>query len=435
MSKQFDAIIIGSGIIGCCIGFEMAKKGHKTLNVDKLPAAGYGSTANSCAIIRLHYSTPEGVSIARESYYYWLGWDKYLKITDEHGMAKYVNTGCLVIKTEKNKYLKNVMDSLDELGVEYEELDPPGVKAKFPFIDTRKYGPPILSDDSGFGKSTGSNVEGAIYVPESGYISDPQLSTHNVQVATEAEGGKFLWNAEVIDIRKKDRRVAGITLNDGTEIDAPVVVNVAGPHSYIINRMAGIEDGMKIKTRPLRQEVAHVPSPKGLDFEANGTIISDGDTGCYSRPEVGNHVLIGSEDPECDILEWVEDPDNYNKNFTNQWTTMVIREAQRVQDLPIPNQMQGVVDLYDCTDDWIPIYDKSDLSGFYMAVGTSGNQYKNAPVVGLMMSELIKACQKGLDHDQDPYRFSMRYTGRIFNVGYYSRLREINPDSSFSVIG
>ena len=34
-------------------------------NVDKLPEAGYGSTSNSCAIIRLHYSTPAGVAMAR----------------------------------------------------------------------------------------------------------------------------------------------------------------------------------------------------------------------------------------------------------------------------------------------------------------------------------------------------------------------------------
>jgi len=113
----------------------------------------------------------------------------------------------------------------------------------------------------------------------------------------------------------------------------------------------------------------------------------------------------------------------------------VMREAQRVQDLPIPNQLQGVVDLYDCTDDWIPIYDKSDLPGFYMAVGTSGNQYKNAPVVGKMMSELIEACEKGLDHDAQPFQFHLTHIDRPFNVGFYSRLREINPDSSFSVIG
>ncbi|GAB5469420.1 MAG: hypothetical protein Kilf2KO_24500 [Rhodospirillales bacterium] len=38
-----------------------------------------------------------------------------------------------------------------------------------------------------------------------------------------------------------------------------------------------------------------------------------------------------------------------------------------------------MVDLYDASTDWISIYDKSALPGFYMACGTSGNQYKNAP--------------------------------------------------------
>ena len=41
MSQDYDAIVIGAGVIGCCTGFELAKRGFKTLNVDKLPAAGY----------------------------------------------------------------------------------------------------------------------------------------------------------------------------------------------------------------------------------------------------------------------------------------------------------------------------------------------------------------------------------------------------------
>ena len=434
MNKQYDAIIIGAGIIGAAIAFELAKKGYKTLNVDKLPSAGYGSTSGSCAIIRLHYSTPDGVATAREGYYYWINWPEYLEVEDELGLANYINTGCLVIKTELNKYLKNVMASLDDLGVVYEELDIEGIRKKAPFLDTRKYFPVRLPDDSDFGEPTGNALKGAIFVPESGYITDPQLSTHNLQRAAEAKGGEFIFNAAVVDIYKKTGRVAGIQLQNGTRVDAPIVVNVAGPHSYIINRMAGVEDGMNIKTKALRQEVCHVPAPDGIDYQKDGTIISDGDIGCYSRPETGNHILVGSEDPECDDREWV-DPDNYNKNFTRQWTTQAMREAQRIEGLRVPNQMQGVVDLYDVSDDWIPIYDKSDLPGFYMAVGTSGNQYKNAPVVGVMMSELIDKVEAGHDHDNSPIQFQMKYTGRTFNMGFYSRLREINPDSSFSVIG
>jgi len=434
VSKKYDAIIIGSGIIGAAIAFELAQKGYRTLNVDKLPSAGYGSTSGSCAVIRFHYSTPDGVATAREGYYYWINWPEYLEVEDELGLVNYINTGCLVIKTELNQYLKNVMTSLEDLGIDFEELDIEGVQKKFPFLDTRKYFPVKLTDDPGFAEPTGEAVSGAIFIPESGYISDPQLSTHNLQRATEARGGEFKFNAEVVDIRKKDGRVTGVNLKDGTRIDAPIVVNVAGPHSYLINRMAGVEEGMNIKTRALRQEVCHVPPPDDMDYQNEGVMISDGDIGCYSRPETGNHILVGSEDPECDEREWV-DPDNYDRNFSKQWTAQVLREAQRIKGLRVPNQMQGVVDLYDVSDDWIPIYDKSDLPGFYMAVGTSGNQYKNAPVAGAMMAELIDKVEAGHDHDGSPVQFFMKYTGRMFNMGFYSRLREINPDSSFSVVG
>ena len=435
MNNKYDAIIIGAGIIGCCVAFELSKKGYKTLNVDKLAAAGHGSTANSCAVIRLHYSTPDGVAMARDGYFYWLDWEKYLEISDPSGTAKYVNAGCLVTKTEKNQYLKHVMDSLEALGVEYEELTPADVGKKFPFIDTRKYGPPKLPDHIGFGQPTGGRIEGAIYIPESGYISDPILSTHNVQVAADAKGAEFLFNSKVVEIRKNNNRVTGISIDDGIEIEAPVVINVAGPHSYMINRMAGVEQGMKIKTRALRQEVAHAPAPAGIDYEGTAPLISDGDIGCYSRPEVGNHVLIGSEDPDCDTLEWVEDPDHYNQNFTRQWQTQVMREAQRIAGLRIPNARQGVVDLYDCTDDWLPIYDRSDLEGFYMAVGTSGNQYKNAPVAGALMAHLIEKVAAGHDHDRDPVQYPLKYVKRRLNLGSFSRLRDINRNSSFSVIG
>jgi glycine/D-amino acid oxidase-like deaminating enzyme len=434
MHRKYDAVIIGAGIMGCALAFELAKKGLKTLNVDKLPAAGYGSTSNSCAIIRLYYSTPEGVALAHEGYFCWLEWEDYLGVKDESGLARYMEKGSIVFKTPRNKNLSMVMKHLDAFGIPYEEMGPQDIQKRLPITDTRLYAPPKRLDDPDFGRPTGEAVAGAILVPQSGYMTDPQLSTHNVQRAAEERGGEFQFNAEVVQIQKQGNHVTGVTFKDGTRVDAPVVVNVAGPHSYLINRMAGVEEGMKIKTRAIKVEVCHVPAPKGFDYEKDGIILSDGDIGNYSRPEVGNHILIGSEEPDCDELVYV-DPDDYNKNFTDQWTTQVMRQAQRIRGLPVPNQPKGVVDLYDKTDDWIPIYDKSDLPGFYMAIGTSGNQYKNAPVVGGMMAELIEKCEEGHDHDSSPLQFQLKRTGRVCDMGCYSRLREINEDSSFSVIG
>ena len=83
----------------------------------------------------------------------------------------------------------------------------------------------------------------------------------------------------------------------------------------------------------------------------------------------------------------------------------------------MPHERKGVVDLYDVSDDWIPIYDRTDLDGFYVAIGTSGNQFKNAGVAGHCMSELIEAVEAGHDHDTDPLVVNGRYTGLPIDMG------------------
>jgi sarcosine oxidase subunit beta len=433
MSERYDAIIIGAGIIGGCTALELAKRGWRTLNLDKLPAAGYGSTGASCAIIRTHYSTLDGAALAYEGYFYWKDWPGYIGVEDESGLAAFYDTGALVMKTEANNQLRTICANMDSLGIPYEHWDKARIQARLPYMDLGRFGPAKAREDPDFGEAHGE-LAGGVFFPCAGYVSDPQLAAHNAARAAEAAGATFRYNSEVVEIRRAGGRAAGVALADGTAVDAPVVVNIAGPHSAKINRLAGVEDGMNIKTRALRQEVAHVPAPPGFDIGRDGMVTSDSDIACYTRPEIGNHMLIGSEDPECEERVWV-DPDDYDKNFTDQWTEMVYRTGQRIPTLGIPSKMKGVVDLYDVADDWIPIYDKSDLPGFYMAIGTSGNQFKNAPVAGVLMAELIAACEDGRDHDADPVTVHMKHTDRDLDVGFYSRRREINPESSFSVLG
>jgi len=435
MKTNYDAIIIGSGIIGCSIAFELSKKGWKTLNVDKLTSAGSGSTANTCAVIRVHYSTLDGTAVAYESYHYWDNWRGYLGVEDPQGLAGFNKTGVLVFESRVNDNLKKIKLMMEALGIAYQNWDVSKIKTKFPMLDDTSYYPPRRPEDPEFGKKNEAPITGAIYYPEGGYISDPVLSVHNVQVAAEAHGAEFLFNRKVVDILKQNQCVHGVQLEGGEVVQAPVVVNAAGPHSFVVNAMAGVIEGMKIKTRALRHEVVHLPAPDGIDYEVIGCPSSDSDVGAYWRPEVGNHILSGSEDPDCDPKEWIEDPDDFNRSLTEQAKAQAYRLSLRIPDLRIPNQIQGVVDLYDVADDWIPIYDKSDLAGYYMAVGTSGNQYKNAPVVGKMMAELILKCQNGHDHDIDPVIFHLEKLDRDVNLKFYSRLREINKESSFSVLG
>jgi sarcosine oxidase, subunit beta len=436
MKTTSDAIIIGAGVIGAATAFELCKRGYRTLNIDKLPGAGYGPTSSSCSIVRAHYSSWDGVAMAHEGFSYWRDWPNYLEIdADEGDIATYMQSGTVLLKSKTGHHEK-VLEHYRDLGVEHEEWDTDTLKARIPYYDVHAFWPPSRPEDPDFFRKPEEELEGAIYTPGSGYVNDPQLATRDLQRAAEAKGGRFRFNTKIVEIRRSDGRVRGVTLDSGEEIDAPVVVNVAGPHSFVINRLAGVEETMNIKTRALRHEVHIVPAPPGIDYEHEGFHTSDGDQGIYFRPEAGNNILIGSEDPPCDPQVWVDDAETFDRNVTRaQYAAQVYRVARRIPTVEVPSQPRGLSDLYDVSDDWIPLYDRSDLDGFYMAVGTSGNQFKNAPVVGLLMAELIDACEKGQDHDANPVQVKVPYTGVVLDAGFYSRNREINPNSSFSVNG
>ena len=123
MNRTADSIIVGAGVIGSAVAFELAKRGYKTLNIDKLPTSGYGSTSNSCAIVRAHYSTWDGVAMAYEGFFYWDDWDNYIGVNDERGMIKYMKTGSIMFKLQGEDHSSKSLKLFKEIGVEHEIWD------------------------------------------------------------------------------------------------------------------------------------------------------------------------------------------------------------------------------------------------------------------------------------------------------------------------
>ena len=156
---------------------------------------------------------------------------------------------------------KHILELYEQVGVVYEIWDGAKLKEKMPLFSTKSNWPPRRPEMDDFWDESGDRVDLAIFTPGSGYVSDPQLSAHNLMRAAEAKGGEFLYNSEVVEIRQENNRVQGVTLSDGSRIEAPIVINVAGPHSAVINRMAGVEDSMKVKTRPLPGDPSHSVTP------------------------------------------------------------------------------------------------------------------------------------------------------------------------------
>lgn len=418
-----DAVVIGAGVIGASVALELARGGRSVVVVDKGPAPGAGSTSSSSSIIRFSYSTPDAVLTAWESAALWHDWEGHLGVADPDGMVRFVRTGMLIFHTPDNNTTR-IEQLWDDVGIAYELLSTEAIRVRWPGLDLGAYYPPKRIDDPAFADDATSEMT-AIFEPESGFIDDPMLSAHNLAHAARHHGAQFRFHQEVVAVERSGGRVAGVRLADGTVLESPVVVNVGGPHSAGINRLAGVADSMRIGHRPLRQEVFTVEAPIGMTLDDGFPATADLDLGQYLRPQIGGTWLVGGTEPACDELHWVDDPDSYDPYPTvEQFEVSMMRAARRVPSFGVPHRPVGLAALYDVADDWVPIYDKSDLPGFFMACGTSGNQFKNAPLAGKFLAAIIDHEASGRDHDLDPVQFVGARTGRPIDLGAFSRRRD-----------
>ena len=72
--RPADVVVIGAGVIGSSIAFELSRDGHRVVVLDKAGGVGHGSTSASSAIVRFNYSTWAGVALAWESLHAWRDW-------------------------------------------------------------------------------------------------------------------------------------------------------------------------------------------------------------------------------------------------------------------------------------------------------------------------------------------------------------------------
>ena len=429
-SKTADVVVIGAGVIGASIALALARRKWRVVVVDKAGGPGHGSTSASSAIVRFNYSTRDGVALAWESKHCWERWAGHLGHNDESGLAAFRRTGLVMLDVPVAPRAP-VLALFDDVGVPYEEWDAETLRQRVPGLEPGRHWPPKRIDDEAFWADADSEL-GAFFTPDAGYIDDPMLAAHNLATAAIQHQAEFVFHATVADVRRDHDRVAGITLADRSRIDAPVVVNAGGPWSTLLNAVAGIGADFTIGVKPLRQDVSEIPTP----LAATTPAVADLDLGTYARPTPGGGLLIGGTEPECDPLPWVTDPDTVDPRPNHATTrAQLLRAARRFPSLPVPESPGGIVGVYDVASDWTPIYDRTELDGFYVAMGTSGNQFKNAPVVGELMATIIDGVENGHDHDVDPLTYTGSHTGQRINLGSFSRKRDRNSATSGTVIG
>lgn len=352
MNQSYDAIVIGAGVMGASIAYNLSQRGLKVLILERQSIA-VGATGASSGLVRMHYDIEVDSALAWESFHFFKNWRE--RIGGECGFTR---TGFLQIVTpDKNHQLRGNVEMQKRVGILTEVITAADVKELAPMFKINDF-------------------ELAAYEPESGY-ADPTSATNSFIMNAKACGSVLLQDCEVTGIRVSGGKVVGVDSGRGS-FDAPIVVNCAGTFAGRIGRMVDVE----IPLDTWSHDVAFVKRPSKVGMHP--AVIDDA-LAMYFRPE-GELTLIGLEDynrmgepPETDLGR--VDPDFVMR--------AIDRICERVEGMEEGSLHSTHVGRDGLTPDQRAVLDKAGPDGFYVACGFSGTGFKLSPAVGVCMTEMI----------------------------------------------
>ena len=284
MRRAAEVVVVGAGIIGASIGYQLARHEAGTIVVvDKARSPGEGSTGASSSISRCRYTHSEVIRLALHGQRTYADWSGFTGL--ERPRSGLNRVGVIWMMGESNEKTARDVERLRSEGVDAERLNPEELRGLFPMLSN--CGEPF--DLTGEVEHVCGPGEAFLFEPGGGY-SDPVSANQDLIDAARRLGVSIEFDSPVVDLIKEGDRVAGVKLADGSTIPAGLVINAAGPWCNKLNELAGFDHLWTLD--PTRIQTVYRPWPDSLGALPVG---ADASTGTYFRPELGiRQVLVGS---------------------------------------------------------------------------------------------------------------------------------------------
>jgi sarcosine oxidase subunit beta len=354
-TRTADIVIIGAGVMGASIAFQLAqRKAGRIVVIDK-DHVGSGGSGRSSALIRMHYSFPAEVQLALVSLRMFERWGE---LVGEATLFQKTGFVRIVHPNEMDRLKLNV-DMQQKLGVNVVLISGQ---------DLQQLEPDWIVDD----------VEAAAYEPDSGF-GDGAAVANDFLARARDQGVCYFPRTQTTGIRVEGGRVRGVTTNQG-EIDAATVIAATGPWTLPLLQKIGCD-------LPIETEYHQVAILKNApDMKGGGCACIDSGTQTYFRPDGQDKFLVGDFYGQRPV-----DPDNFPQRASDESLEEVIERAcRRVPKLDNAEVMRGVTGVYDMTPDSRPLLGEiPGVAGLHVCAGFSGMGFKISPAIGLVMSQLI----------------------------------------------
>ncbi|AEG60524.1 NAD(P)/FAD-dependent oxidoreductase [Desulforamulus ruminis] len=353
MNKTADYVVIGGGVIGCSIAYNLARKGARKIVLIEKKYLTSGATGRCGAGLRMQFGTETNCLLAKKSIEIYEHLEEEL---DYQGSIELKQGGYLLLAyTEKmvEQFHKN-LGVQHQLGIPSRWVTPEESKEIVPHLNTQ-------------------GLLGATFCQKDGHCN-PFKTTDAYAKAASRLGVEIMTYTEVTRLLSRDGKITGVETDKGV-IESPVVILCAGSYSKDLAATIGID----LPLTPERHQIL-VTEPVEMMQEP---MVMSFYHGLYCQQVPHGSFVMGLGDPN--------EPKEYNQNsswqFLHEMAAKVTFLLPPLANLRVVRQWAG---LYDLTPDRQQILGSvPGIEGFHLAAGFSGHGFMIAPMTGRLMAEYI----------------------------------------------
>jgi sarcosine oxidase subunit beta len=386
MTRTADVVIIGGGIQGASIAYHLAQRGPTRVVVLEKNTLASGCSGRTGGMIRQHYSTSLVTEIARQGRDFFATFDQVVG-----GHSGWVQCGLVYMVAEKDREALQHNVALGRRhGVPTRLIDEAEARERVPGLNTEGAVAFAFEENAGYGDGYGSTVALAHRAREKGVT--------------------FLQNTPALGLEIRDRRVVGVTTPNET-IATRTVVNAAGPWADRIGRWVGLD--LPLKLELIEEAVIRVQPPD--TYPVDTPAVYDFVNGLAFRPEGTGHTVVAEG---SSYFKGALDADAYPTQPSDRYIEDVsVRLARAMPRLASGTPRGGWAGLLEGTPDFHPVMGKAPgVEGMILCYGFSGHGFKEAPVTGRLIAELILDGTPSLDIA--PLSFERFASGQLLRSMY-----------------
>ncbi len=347
----YEAVIIGAGVHGLGLAYNLAKRGMNHIAVFDKSYIGSGASGRNTTLIRSAFTTPEWINFFQESVRLWEGLSAELGFNVMFTQRGYL---ILAISERTAELCQRGVPQQNALGVSTHLVDTTEIKQIAPCIDV-------------------TDVHLGIFQPTGG------IARHDAVMWGYAAKAKKLGVdihpfTEVTAIQIEDGEIKGVDTTKGM-VKTPLVINAAGGHSPEVARLAGVE--LPAKTYPLEAFVTEPVKPL-LD-----PALICLDTLTYLSQTARGEFVAGAEGETILPSHSIRSTFSFLEMAAEKAVQLIPALAQAA----LLRQWTGIIDM---TPDLGPLLGEvEEIKGFILDCGWGGYGFMACPAGGKLLADYL----------------------------------------------